>query len=298
MPTPDQQTPAAEEQSEDQAGAEESGVEESVDDTEHEESGSDDEGDEEVQLLTKEQVESLKGDPEKLMKELNRAATKKFQETAAVRKNLEAYSGFIKAVEEDPVAAVTAVAKRLGIKLADNATEKQVENAVNTLGDKITGAIRQSLGDDYGDLADKIGLGVHEALKLAIPELTKDTNARIDEVVNSSALRESEVTLEAFTKKNPDWKNFEAEMTALAEKLPPGKGVTEMEYLDFLYTLASRDGKAGDGVKKVIKKMQKSASSSNNDGTTVGADKVSKAPGRPPTFAEAAAAARRGERFE
>src|SRR5262245_55379318 len=115
----DQQTEGTEEQSaQDQAGSDESGVSEQVDE-ESADSGDASE-DSEVELLSKEQYESLKGDPEKLMKELNRAATKKFQQTSAMRKKLEPYANFIQAVEEDPVSAVTEVAKRLGIKLAES----------------------------------------------------------------------------------------------------------------------------------------------------------------------------------
>jgi len=303
MPDPaeDQQVGGTEEQSPeagDQAGSGDSGVEEQST-TENGDTGEESTPEEAVELLGKDQYDTLKGDPEKLIKELNKAATKKFQALSAERKQLEPYKAFIAAVEEDPVAAVTAVAKRLGIKLADDGNGNgSTEKIVKSLGDQITEAIRASMGPEYDDLSDRMAAGVHEALKLAIPELTKDTREQVGRVIDDSSARESQLILETFGKSHPDWKKYDEQMTALSKKYPPGEGVTEMEYLETLYHLATRDGKNGDGVKKAITKMTTSAKKANSDGTSVSGDIVSMKPGKPPTFAEAAAAARRGQRFE
>lgn len=296
----DQQTETTEEQSTstgsgdaDQAGATGSGVTE-----QKETAAATADDDQSVDLIGQDQFDKLKDNPAALRKELNRAATKKFQEISAARKELEPYSNFIKELNTDPVAAITEIAEHLGIKIeGKTASEAKTGTVVESLGDKVTAAVRKSLGPEYEDLADRIGAGVHEALQLAVPELTKSSKEQLDQVIQDSALREANTELENFAKKFPDWKKHEEAMTALSAEMPPGSNMTTQKYLENLYYLVTRDASTGEGVKKVIQKMTKSAQS-GAQGTTVSDDKVSRSPSRPPTFAEAFEAARRGERIE
>ena len=74
--------------------------------------------------------------------------------------------------------------------------------------------------------------------------------------------------------------------------------MTEAEYLDNIYYLVTREGKEGDVTKKVAKRMAASARKGGDD-RSVSDRTVSKSPaGKNPTFAEAAAAAKRGETFD
>lgn len=293
MPTAeDQQTETTEEQSAVETGADQAGDEGSGVAAETAETADD----QSVDLIGQEQFDSLKNDPAALRKELNRAATQKFQKLAAERKEMEPYSNFIKELNSDPVAAITAVAQQLGIKI-ESPSEAKTETAVMSLGDKVTAAVRKSLGPEYEDLADRIGAGVHEALQVAVPEMTKSSQERLDQVVQDSALREAATELETFAKKFPDWKKHEEAMTALSGEMPPGANMTTQKYLENLYYLVTRDGSTGEGVKKVIAKMTKTAQSGSAS-TTVADTLVSRSPSRPPTFAEAYDAAKRGERIE
>lgn len=299
----DQQTDETVEQSdEDQAGDEGTGVEEQDGDEPAGDSNESGEGDEEssIELIGQEQFDKLKDDPAALRTELNKAATKKFQQLSAARKELEPYRAFIKALDDKPVEAITAVAKQFGLKVEGHTTtEKETSRVVESLADKITAAVKKSLGPDYDDLSDKLGAAMHDALQLAVPEITKASTQKLDQVINDTAAREAKTALDQFAAKYPDWKKHEAAMTELGAKMPPGEGISEVEYLENLYRLVTMEAKTGDGIKKVVQKMVKNAKAGGNGkDTTVDDKNVSKTPPKRPTFQEAAAAARRGERWE
>src|SRR5687767_13796084 len=120
-PSADQQKTSTEEQSKDQAGSDPTGVQETETTEERVETESTEETEEtteeSIELLGKDRFEALKNDPVALSKELNKAATTKFQELAKERKSLKPYSEFIAALDENPQAAVTALAKSLGLKI-------------------------------------------------------------------------------------------------------------------------------------------------------------------------------------
>lgn len=262
--------------------------------------GDGDEGDpEDIQLLTPKQIDELKGDPKALMKALNRAATKKFQGLADQRKALEPYADFIQSYQEDPKAAAIALVEGLGLKVEKPKTEAQSEKAVEKLSDQITAKVKAALGPEYEDVADKIALAVQEAANLVVAEAVKPLKEGQDALISESAERETNDALTAFAKSHPDWKKYDAKMTALSAKFKPGEGVTPQEYLETLYQLASADGKEGDAAKKVAKRMNRSAKKAASNGDrSMSSSTVTKSPGKLPTFAESAAAARRGERFD
>lgn len=303
MPSKDQQAPEAEEQSpKDQAGEEGSGVEEQEEEESAgdstEESGEEAEEESEVELLGQEEFDKLKDDPAKLLKAVNRAATQKFQALAKERKELKPYASFIRALDKDPEGALRAVAEKMGLKI-EGGTKAETEKAIESLADKLTESFRKDLGPEYEDLSDKLAVAVHNALQLAVPELTKSSSERIDAVINDAAAREAADAITAFTKKFPDWKQHEEAMVELSHKIPAGEGVSSDEYMEMLYYLVTRDRREGEGVKKVIQRMAKSAKAGNGKDSTVPDKQVAKGPpSKAPSFREAAAAAMRGERWE
>lgn len=248
----DQQADETVEQSDkDQAGDEGSGVEEqdeeSAGDSDSEAEGDEDES---VELLEQGEFDKLKGDPAALRKALNTAATKKFQQLSAERKELEPYRAFIGALQDTPVDAIVAVAKQFGLTVSGHTkTEKEAERVVENLSTRITAAVKKSLGPDYEDLADKLGGAIHDAMQLAVPEMTKATTERVDQVINDAAAREAETAMKQFAEKHPDWKKHEEAMTELSKRMPPGEGISEADYLENLYLLVTRDSRTGDGVK-------------------------------------------------
>ena len=294
--TTDQQASTTEEQSsqaDNQAGAGGSGVE--VDSASDSNDDGSSDGEEQIDLIGQDRFDALRNDPAALRKELNRAATKKFQELSRSRQVLEPYVDFIRALDSNPREAITAVAKQFGIELKGD--EKKAE-AVASLDDQITTAVRNSLGEEYGDLADRLAPAIKQVAQMVAEQATRPAQEQLESVIQDAALREANAAIEAFSTKHPDWQKHEAAMAELSKRLPPGEGMEEAEYLEILYTAVKRDGATGDGVKKVINKVAKSVENNGGRDTSVSGSHVALTPGKLPTFGEAAAAARRGERFE
>ncbi len=299
----DQQADETAEQSDqDQAGDEGSGVTgdegtESKEEGEGNEEGEEAEGDDNS-VISKAQFEALKGDPEKLLAEMNRGLTKKFQELASTRKALEPYSDFINSYQTNPREAAMALAEGLGIEVKRPKSEEASKAAVKKIGDQINERVKEALGPEYDDVAERISKAIQGAASLMVEEAIRPLKEGQDALINDSAAREAATALEAFSKRHPDWKKHEAKMTELSAKFKPGDGANEAEYLDHLYYLATKDGKEGDTAKRVAKRMTNSAKKSDT-GRSLPNSAVSKSPvGKLPTFGEAAAAARRGERFD
>lgn len=297
--TTDQQTDTTEQQSSqntgDQAGDTRTGVDvdnsagDSTDD-------GDDSSDGQIDLIGQDRFDALKGDPAALRKELNRAATKKFQQLAKSQQILAPYVDLVKALDANPREAITAMAKQFGIELAG--TGKTTEQVTETLDQRVSALVKASLGEEYGDLADKLGPTIQQIAQLVAEEQGRATQDQLETVIQDSALREANAAIATFAKAHPDWEKHEEAMAELSKRLPPGEGMEEGEYLEILYSIVTKDKATGDGVKKVINRVAKSAENSDGRDTSVSGQHVAVTPGKPPSFAEAAAAAKRGERFE
>ncbi len=310
--TNDQQVDETDEQSDntDQAGDGDTGVEGDVtadEDKEDDDAGEsddagdddDDEDEESSEVISQKRFDELKKDPEKLFKEMNRGLTKKMQRLAATREALEPYSDFINSYAKDPRVAAIELAESLGIEVKRPKSVEASEKAVEKLSDQINAKVRAALGPEYEDIADKIGTAIHDAASLMVEEAVKPLKQGQESLISESAAREANNALEVFGKTHPDWKKYEKQMTSLSARYKPGEGVSEQEYLDTLYVLASREGKEGDAAKKAAKRINNSAKKSSGKSRSVSPEQVSaKSSGALPTFAESAAAARRGEKLD
>lgn len=307
--TDDQQIEEVDEQSDvDQADDDDTGVEgddaaeeenTDGDDDAESEDDADEGGEDDKPLLSQKRIDELKNDPDKLHKELNAAATKKFQRLAETRKKLEPYADFINSYENNPREAARQLAERLGLEFVKPKSQAASEAAVVKLSDQIHAKVKAALGEEYADLADRLSGAITDAATLITDEAVKPLKEGQDTLISESAMRESKAALDAFTEKNPNWKKHEKAMVALTKKYPVGEGVSEAEYLDSIFYLATRNGREGDAVKKVSKKMADSAKKSGVNGRTVSDNTVSKSPtGRLPSWEESVAAARRGETLD
>jgi hypothetical protein len=233
----------------------------------------------------------------KLPKEIRRAVTQRFQQLAEQRKALEPYADIIKSFDTDAVGTVKGLAEQLGLEIRDPKAEAASKEQVD-IAKVITDQVTEHLGPEYGDLGEKLGPAILKAVELVVAESTKPLTERHNAIVRESAQRESEAVLEAFGKKHPDWKKVEPAMVALMKKLPPGEGVTEADYLEYLHTIATADTRVADATKRVVTKMQQSASAATKAGAGVAADKVADRPSGPVSFDDAARLARQGIRLE
>jgi hypothetical protein len=247
-----------------------------------------------TELIPKARYDELKSDPAKLEKELVKAANKKFREVATQRKALEPYTKFISALDANPKQAISALAKQLGMKIeggTEEATSEKMEAALMT-------SVKKALGPEYEDLADRLIPAISAVTDSMVKEALKPILNRQDEIVSDAAARSSQAAMDVFAKKYPDWDKHEEAMVELSRRLPPGEGMSEVEYLESIYFLVTRDKSEGDAVKRTVDRMKKAAGNSGDRSSTVSKDKVSSRPVKPPTFKEAAEAALRGETLE
>lgn len=290
----DQQVDDDVEQSEqDQAVEAEPGVSEG----EEQEAGSESaESESEVELLSRDQIESLRRDPDRLIKELNRAATKKFQTVAKERAELEPYVDFIRSLDENPREAVAALAAQLGMRL-EGGTPEQRQDAVQELGDVITADVRQSLGPEYDDLAERLAPAIRKVAERVAIETARPLVEEQNRLIRESAERESAAAISVFEKAHPDFRKHEKAMVEMSQKLKPAQGMNEQDYLRALYTVVTAGNNEGDAAKRLVKRIN-SSTKSDSGGNRVPSREVNVEPSSLPSFEDAAAAARRGERWE
>jgi len=256
-----------------------------------------------------------KDDPVALRKALQGAFTKKTQALAAQRKSLERlqeYQGFIDRLEEDPEGTIREFAKINNLTLAEAkaAVEGTTDvEATDTIEEALTD-FRKDLGPDLEYLADSLAPAMRKLLERvtaatvdkSVKPLREQTNGLVARVADET----TQSVLKAFETKHADWKQHEDAMVSLMTKVQP-KGMGELEYLDMLYNLVTRDAwekdkdaqiekAASERVKKRVAKMNEGRSGETTRGTPE--SQVKKRPVGLPTFAEAAAAAKRGERFD
>lgn len=245
------------------------------------------------ELLSKEEYETLRKDPEALHKALNKAFTQKTQALSEQRKALEPYQELVKGLQEDPQGTVKALAEQLGIKLEQAETKQEVKDATGEL----VAELKQSLGPDLEFLADKLAPALERiTLKLAGQAVSKEIEPLKQQ---TQRLQEQAITeqidnnLKLFTEKYPDFKKHEAKMTEIGTRLHPatdsktGKPPTWMEYMEDLYYLATRDSRDGDIAKKTVERMTESAKKSETSEGGVSGQKVTKAAPKGKSFDEA-----------
>lgn len=275
-------------------------------------------------LLTDEEFTALQtthaDDPKALRKALEGAFTKKTQKIAEEHKSVErlrSYSDIIDAYETDPVALIKALAKQHSIDFTttaagDTATTEETETTV----DEVLGEFKEALGPDLEYLADGLAPAITKLVERLAAQTVDKATAPLKNgqkvLLDKVASEQTDAVMATLEKTHPDWKDHEDAMFALSQKfqLVPGQ-MTEIEYLETLYDLATRDARAGaskkatekeiaDGVKKALKRMEEGATNTDTKTRHTPDGQVTTGPpnGRAPSFAESYAAAKRGERWE
>lgn len=252
--------------------------------------------------------------PERLVKELNRAFTKKTQAIAAERKTFERlrpYEALVDAYEEDPATTLQTLADEHGYDLVPRGSAKPTGPAADPTPTKSdVDEFRDVLGPELEYLAEPLAPAVttliDRKVAAALTAALGPVRQQQEALVSHAATEQSAAVMTAFGKQHPDWQAHEPAMLALAQQITP-KGMTELAFLEHLYSVATRaawdadkDAKIADGVQKALKRMQRGGDATERPTHATPASDVVKGPptDRPATFEEAAAAARRGERWE
>lgn len=243
-----------------------------------------------TELLSKEEVEKLKGDPVKLEAEFKRAYTKKTQELAEQRKALEPYAELIRAFQADP----KAVSKQLfdHYNGQPGATQAEATAQTKALVDRLKEA-----SPELGFVAERYAPIIQDEIQAQVDRVKQELMGELEPVRDglTEQVLEKEVgaDLAEFEAKFPDWKKHEAKMSEIMRTFQPapdpitGEPPTTSDYMANVYYLATRDLSNAEKTKQVLQRMTDSANQSESPGSAMPENRVAKAPPPAKNFNEA-----------
>jgi len=255
-------------------------------------------------LISDEEYQALatthKDDPVALRKALLGVWTKKTQGLSELKKTIEPYADLISDFEEDPEKTLGVLAAQYGKRLTPFEGEP-AKPATETVVDTAVAKFRTALGDEYGFLADALAPAVkalaEDVAKGIVSEQVAPLKSAQEGLVSRAAREQTATIMQTFTAKHPTWQQHEAEMMRIGARLQP-KGMEELEYLETLFHLATKDRAVSTGVQKVVERMVTDAEQAEGAERPTSESRVKVTSPKRPTFHEAAEAARRGVRFE
>lgn len=243
--------------------------------------------DEGADLLTKDEIESLKGDPAALDKAYKVAYTKKTQALSAQMKKLEPLTKLLSEFESNPTQTLQLLASQHGMTL----TPAQQQAVAETPTDL---EILQKAYETY-DPAQ-----IAEAHQTVLGNQFKRQQEQFE--LKQKSQQQADETLSQFTQKFPDWKQHEQQINALAAQFVPAQGTDGLAYMEMLYHMATKDKTEAKRTKEVLDRMKASAEKSESPNGGVPNSVVAQRPPKPANlnaaFRNAFEDARRGVRYE
>ena len=206
----------------------------------------------EEQLLSQEEL-SKYPDPQSQIKAMQKAFTQKTQKLAPYRRLIES-------LEKDPQATVKALAAQLKLQVQ----EPQATSTPEV--DETVQYIESTFGKQAAEAFRRLAEKTIESKVAPLQEFQQRLTVE-------AAAKQSQATLEALTAKHPDWKNYEGKMVELGGRLQPN-GMSESDYLETLYYLATKDRSEADKTAKVVERINKSAASAESPTTGVAPSRV------------------------
>lgn len=241
-------------------------------------------------------------DPAKQRAELNKRWTQKTQELAAQRKAIEPHAELIKALQTDLPGTVRQLAQQAGLTVAPKPEEKAAVETAASIADASAEAVKQALGPELdflaGPLTKAIQTVAEQVAKTVAAQAVKPLEEQTSQIVSHAATEQVKAIEAAFAQKHPDWKQYEPRMVELGQTMQPGPGMTELDYLESLYKLASFDDQIAAAGKKAVVRLAKGAEDAEREPQSVKETQVQKTPPANATLSDAFAAAKRGERWE
>ncbi|HYE85952.1 MAG TPA: hypothetical protein VEA16_06335 [Vicinamibacterales bacterium] len=266
-------------------------------------------------LITAEEYARVKDDPAAFRKAILKGFTQKTQQLAKERGELGTWAEIREAFNEDPATALRVLGAQFGLEIRDpkatsDGGQTATAQAATDAGDDAVAALKGALADaGLDDLAEKLAPAIRKIAEAAAGKATEPIRTHQEQLIEESAAREADATLSSFGEKHPDWKpgnEVDKAMAKLAAqvdiKRDPKTGkalMSDMEYLETLHFLATRDQQIAKGVKEHLDRMTTSAAAAaDGKASTVAGDKVTKGPPKNAGFNDAYQAAKRGERWE
>ena len=229
--------------------------------------------------------------------------TQQAQSQADERKRVESYMPAIEAFEKDPGGVIRALAKEHGVNLA--VEEPTPEPTLET---SIAEAMKASLGDELEVLADPLSKPIADAIQAVVESVVSSRFEPIQNRYNQENERQSLAEVaeaeSKFAEKYPDYKEYEPAMMEEAKKwLFDSEGnvrptvLTPFEIMERLYKFVASDKKVAAEAHKLIERQNKAAANADTSGSGVSPKNVQKTRPKKASFAEAARAAKAGERW-
>lgn len=194
-------------------------------------------------------------DPAALKKSLLGAYTKKTQALATQRRSvqrLEQYAPILDAFEADPEATLRALIEEQGIDIAKwipategTADPGKAKAAADAERASLMTDAQEVLGPELDYLADPLVKLFEKLLERRGPayvdRAVQPLKQATERLTGKTLQDESASIMTQFETKRPDWKTHEPAMNKLAAQMTPAPGMTELDWLDTLYKVASRD---------------------------------------------------------
>lgn len=230
-----------------------------------------------IELLGADGYGKVKDNPKALAKALNRAFTQKSQANAVAIQ-------FVKDLETRPVEVIKALAKQAGMDLGGTVAPKKNEAFE---------ALSEAFGPEVAaDIMPAFGKVVEQMMEARLGPIRQAQ----DRVAAETAEARSQAVMDSFGAKHPDWSKHEKAMMEIAKRVAPTPGTTELQHLEDLYYLATRDSKETERVQGVVDRMGKSVKAT--DVGAVPASRVDPTAVRPNSISEAFQLAKRGVRVQ
>ena len=204
-------------------------------------------------LLTPEELAALPPKQRANAEKWQAKLTKRAQDLSAQAKEFDDWKPLMTALRDNPDAAIEELAKRRGLTVAKAPTQ-DTRTVEATTAETI-----KELPEEWQFLApvfDAFGKRLLESVRGEIAPL----QARQDALISDAVAAETEATIKGFEAKYPGWTKFEPKMLELGKKFVPAAGaMTDFEYMETLYKLATADVADAEKTKTVVARINKSA---------------------------------------
>ena len=149
---------------------------------------------------------------------------------------------------------LTILAQRAGIELGGKPPEtKKEEKAVIK---KTVEILEEALGKDLAWLAPKLA-GAFDKMR---EEDRATTQKELDKLSANQVTKEVDTAYETLARETKgESRKFESKMVGLADKLYPAPGMSVMEYVRHLYTIASASGEQKSAKQRLAEKINKNS---------------------------------------
>jgi hypothetical protein len=163
---------------------------------------------------------------------------------------------------------IAVLAQRAGLQVA------QQETAPKQATKTVLDALKEDVDPQFHYLLEALAPAITKLVKSEAENITKPIQMSMEERVRVETEREIEMEMKDLQSRHSDAKELMAEMDKISKRVNMGKDTTMKDYLEDLYTIASKGRVEAKTVEKTVGKINRNAkevlpSSTEVDETTV-----------------------------